>query len=72
MELVSLLLANAYERFKCSGVVFRKTDGQALAVESAVVFRKGARSSVLSSIIAALQAKKKPAPVLAFRQKADG
>jgi DNA-binding transcriptional LysR family regulator len=61
-----------YERFKCSGVVFKKIDGQPLAVESAIVFRKGARSSVLPSIIAALQVKKKPASVLAFRSKAAG
>ena len=61
-----------YERFKCPGVVFRKIEGQPLAVESAIVFRKGARSSVLPAIIAALQVKKKPASVLAFRSKAAG
>jgi DNA-binding transcriptional LysR family regulator len=61
-----------YERFKCPGVVFKKIEGQPLAVESAIVFRKGARSSVLPSIIAALQVKKKPAPVLTFRSKAAG
>lgn len=61
-----------YERFRCSGVVFKRIEGQPLTVESAIVFRKGARSSVLPSIIAALQEKKKPAPVLTFRQKAAG
>lgn len=61
-----------YERFKCPGVVFRKIEGQPLAVESAIVFRKGARSSVLPAIIAALHVKKKPASVLAFRSKAAG
>ena len=61
-----------YERFRCPGVVFKKIDGQPLAVVSGIVFRKGARSSVLPSIISALQAKKKPASVLAFRSKAAG
>jgi LysR family transcriptional regulator, benzoate and cis,cis-muconate-responsive activator of ben and cat genes len=60
-----------YERFKCPGVVFRKTEGQPLAVESAIAFRKGTRSSVLPAIIGALQAKKKPAQV-AFRSRAAG
>jgi len=61
-----------YERFRCSGVVFKTIEGQPLAVESAIVFRKEVRSSVLPSIIAALQTKKKPAPVLAFRKQAAG
>jgi hypothetical protein len=61
-----------YERFRCSGVVFKKIEGQPLTVERAIVFRKGVRSSVLPSIIAALQEKKNPAPVLTFLQKAAG
>ena len=61
-----------YERFRCPGVVFKKIDGQPLAVESAIVFRKGTRSSVLPAIIAALQTKKKTLPVLPFRAKAAG
>jgi DNA-binding transcriptional LysR family regulator len=61
-----------YERFKCPGVVFRKIEGQPLAVESAIAFRKGERSSVLPAIIAALQVKKNPAPVLAFQSRAPG
>jgi hypothetical protein len=61
-----------YERFRCVDVLFKKIEGQPLALESAVVFRKGVRSSVLPSIIAALQVKKNPAPVLPFRAKAAG
>jgi len=61
-----------YERFRCPGVVFKKIEGQPLAVESGVAFRKGTRSSVLPSIISALQVKKKPTSVLAFRTKAAG
>jgi hypothetical protein len=52
--------------------VFRKIEGQPLAVESAIAYRKSTRSSVLPAIIAALQAKKKPAQALAFRSRAAG
>jgi DNA-binding transcriptional LysR family regulator len=61
-----------YERFRCPGVVFKKIDGHPLTIESAVAFRKGTRSSVLPSILAALQAKKNPITVLPFRSKAAG
>jgi DNA-binding transcriptional LysR family regulator len=61
-----------YERFKCPGVLFKKIEGQPLVLESAIAFRKGARSALLPSIVAALQAKKKPASILAFRSKAAG
>ena len=61
-----------YERFKCPGVVFQKIEGQPLVIESAIAFRKGMRSSVLPSLIEALQAKKRPAPVFAYRGKAAG
>lgn len=61
-----------YERFRCPGVVFKKIEGQPLAIESAIVFRKGAQSLVLPSVIAALQVKKKTTPFLRFRTKAAG
>jgi hypothetical protein len=61
-----------YERFRCHGFVFKKIEGQPLAMESAIVFRKAVRSSVLSAIISALQTKKQPTGVLAFRSKAAG
>jgi hypothetical protein len=41
-------------------------------IESAIVFRKEIRSTVLPAIIAALQTKKKPASVLAFARKPRG
>jgi DNA-binding transcriptional LysR family regulator len=43
------------ERFRCPAVVFKKIEGQPLAVESAIVFRKDTRSSILPSIISKQQ-----------------
>jgi DNA-binding transcriptional LysR family regulator len=59
-----------YDRFKCAGVVFKKIAEEPLWVESALVFRKGTHSSVLTSILAVLQMKKIPVSALAFRKTA--
>jgi len=61
-----------YSHVKWQGVVIKNIEGQPLMIESALVFRKEIRSTVLPAIVAALQIKKKPASVLAFRRKAAG
>lgn len=61
-----------YAHVRWPGVVIKSIEGQPLMLESAIVFRKEIRSTVLPAIIAALQTKKKPASVLAFRKKAAG
>ena len=61
-----------YVHVRWPGVVIKHIEGQPLSVESAIVFRKEVKSTVLPSIIAALQVKKKPVSVLAFCSKAAG
>ena len=63
---------DCYERFRCSGVAFKKIEGQPLTIESAITFRKGVRSSLLPPILAALQSRRQPASTLAFRARALG
>jgi DNA-binding transcriptional LysR family regulator len=59
-----------YSHVRWPGVVIKNVEGQPLAIESALVFRKEIRSTVVPAIITALQIKKKPASVLASRRKA--
>jgi len=59
-----------YSHVKWQRVVTKNIEGQPLMIESALVFRREIRSTALPAIVAALQIKKKPASVLAFRRKA--
>ncbi|HWH58034.1 MAG TPA: hypothetical protein VN682_10410 [Terriglobales bacterium] len=61
-----------YSHITWPGVVIKNIEGHPLMIESAIVFRKELQSTMLPAIIAALQIKKKPASVLAFRGKAAG
>jgi hypothetical protein len=61
-----------YSHVRWPGVVVKNMEGHPLMIESAIVFRKEIRSTVLPAIIAALQIKKKPESVLAFRRRAAG
>jgi len=59
-----------YAHVKWPGVAIKPIEGQPLALESAIVFKKDVRSAVLPAIIAALRAKAK-GPQLVLRRKAS-